>query len=104
MELVVVEMELERQHRGIMKKDNFYFGSYTIKQISMIESEYFVIHFDGDFFNQEGYYLFTMSQAKKIYSGLIKDLVAVIHEGVQKDKDYAKEIMLGMIIEPVRYH
>jgi hypothetical protein len=45
-----------------------------------------------------------MSQAKKIYSGLIKDLVAVIHEGVQKDKDYAKEIMLGMIIEPVRYH
>lgn len=80
------------------------FGSYTLKQVSMIESEYFVIRFDGDFFNEDGYYLFTMSQAKTIYRKLVADLSSVVHEGVKKDKELASEIMLGMVIEPVRYH
>ena len=87
-----------------MKNDNFYFGNYTLKQISAIESEYFVVRFDGDFFNDEGYYLFTKSQAKTLYSRLVKDLASAIHHGVKKDRELAAEIMLEMVIEPVRYH
>ena len=70
----------------------------------MIEADYYTVRFDSDFYNSDGYYLFTKSQANKIYSGLVKDLVGVIHQGTPKDKKYAKEIMLGMIVEPVRYH
>jgi len=38
-----------------MKDNEQIFGSYTIRQVSMIEAEYFVIRFDGDFFNEDGY-------------------------------------------------
>lgn len=96
--------ELERQHRGIMKKDKSYFGTYTTKQISMIEGEYYTVRFDSDFFNEDGYYLFTKSQAKTIYDRLIKDLVVVVREGIKKDREYASDLIMEMVIEPVRYH
>jgi hypothetical protein len=87
-----------------MSNNEFVFGSYTIKQVSMIESEYFVIRFDGDFFAEDGYMLFTMSQAKATYRNLVNDLSSVIKNGIQKDKEYALQLILGMVIEPVRYH
>lgn len=70
----------------------------------MIESEYFVIRFDSDFFNEDGYMLFTMLQAKAIHKSIVSDLSSVIKNGIQKDKEYALELLLGMIVEPVRYH
>lgn len=70
----------------------------------MIESEYFVIRFDGDFFNEDGYYLFTFSQAKTIYRKLAADLAEVVREGIKKDKELASDMLLGLVIEPVRYH
>ena len=70
----------------------------------MIESEYFVIRLDGDFFNEDGYMLFTMLQAKAIHKSIISDLSSVIKNGIQKDKAYALELILGLVIEPVRYH
>lgn len=87
-----------------MKDNEQIFGSYTLKQVSMIESEYFVIRFDGDFFNEDGYMLFTMSQAREIHKSLVSDLSSVIKNGIPKDKLYALELILGMVIEPVRYH
>lgn len=87
-----------------MAENKYVFGTYTLKQISMIESQYFVVRFDGDYFNEDGYYLFTMPQAKEIYKKLVYDLSSVVQQGVQKDREYASDIILGMIIEPVRYH
>lgn len=87
-----------------MTDNKYVFGTYTLKQISLIESEYFVVRFDSDFFNQDGYYLFTKSQAKEIYKKLVYDLSSVVQQGIQKDREYASDIILGMIIEPVRYH
>ena len=87
-----------------MKNNKYPFGTYTMKQISMIEADYYVIRFDGDYFNEDGYYLFTKSQANNIYAKLVKDLAAVVQQGIKKDREYAADIMLEMIIEPVRYH
>jgi len=87
-----------------MKDNEQIFGSYTIRQVSMIEAEYFVIRFDGDFFNEDGYMLFTMSQAKEIHKSLTSDLSSVIKNGIKKDKEYALQLLREMIIEPVRYH
>ena len=84
--------------------NKYIFGSYTLKQISMIEADYYVVRFDSDFHNEEGYYLFTKSQANTIYSKLTKDLASVVQRGTQKDREYASEIILGMAVEPVRYH
>jgi hypothetical protein len=85
-------------------ENDYIFGTYTMKQISMIESDYYVIHFEGDFFNENGYYLFTQSQAKSIYTKLAKDLASVVQHGVQRDKVQAADLILGMTVEPVRYH
>lgn len=80
------------------------FPGYSLKQVSKMENKYFCLHFGGDFILENGEYLFTKSEAFKIYNKTLQDLLGIIEDGCEKDKKYALDLIAGLSVKSVRLH
>lgn len=86
-----------------MAKKQSFFG-YSDKEVAQMEAALFYIQFGGDAVAEEGYYLFTKAEAKRVYNKMLKDLVGIVADGNPKDKQYALDLIMGFVVKPMRLH
>lgn len=82
----------------------FPYVSCTLKELRQMENYSYVIHMGGDFLIYDGFNTFTKKEAEKIYEDTLKDLIAVIENGSEKDSKYAIKILGSLRIAPMRMH
>lgn len=97
-------MEQELQHRIYMSKKNSPYIEYTLREVKNMEENYFILLFGGDCFVEDGYYLFTKAEVEKLYKTTLKDLMGIIADGNEKDRNYALGLIAGLTIKPMRLH
>ena len=85
------------------KRKSAYIG-YSEKEVENMEQNYFCIQFGGDFICEDSYYLFTKSEAEKLYKVTLEDLVGIIESGEEKDRKYALDLIMGFLVRPMRLH
>jgi hypothetical protein len=86
-----------------MEKKSVYLG-YTEEEVKRMENNYFVLQFGGDFVLEDSYYLFSKGEASKLYNKTLKNLISLIADGSEKDKNFALNLIGGLAIKPVRLH
>jgi len=84
-------------------KKSPYIG-YTEQEVTQMERGYFCVVFGGDFIIQDKFYFFTLKEANKVYSNTLKNLIGIIADGDEKDRNYALDLIANLSIQPMRLH
>lgn len=86
-----------------MKKNSPFVG-YTEKEVQKMENGYFCLQFGGDFILEDKFYLFTEKEVSRLYEDTLEDLLKIISDGDEKDRNYAISLIPGLIIQPMKLH
>lgn len=87
-----------------MSKNRSAYLGYTEEEVNRMEQNYFVLQLGGDFVLEDNYYLFTKNEASRLYNSTLKNLMGLISDGSEKDKNFALDLIVGLAIKPVRLH
>lgn len=87
-----------------MGKKNLPFRGYTEKEVRRMENGYYCLVLGGDFVLQDKFYLFTEREISKLYEDTLENLLKIIEDGDEKDKQYAISLIPGLLIQPMRLH
>ena len=98
----VLEREVGRLP-DMKKKESPYLG-YTEEEVKRMENYFFVLQFGGDFVLEKREYLFTKAEISRLYNKYMKDLVKIVNNGNEKDRNYALDLIAGMSVKPLRLH
>jgi hypothetical protein len=82
----------------------FPYVNCTEKELKHMESYSFAIEMGGDFLLHDGYTSFTKSESVKIYRSTLRDLISVVRDGCEKDKNYALQLIGTLKVLPMRMH
>lgn len=80
------------------------FRGYTEQEVLEMETGFYLFNFGGDFFTDNGHYLFTKKEISKIYRDTFKKVKNTIIDGSDKEKAYALDLIGKLIIQPMRLH
>ena len=87
-----------------MSKKKTPFIGYTLEEVNEMERGYFCLVLGGDFVRDDNYYVFTKKEVSKLYKDTLRNLVDLIRDGNEKDKKFARDLIGGLTIKPMRLH
>jgi len=86
-----------------MAKKSHYVG-YTDDEVRRMEAHYFCLVLGGDFVSEDRSYLFTKAEITKLHNNTLRNLIGIIEDGEEKDRNYALELIGTLNIKPMRLH
>jgi hypothetical protein len=86
-----------------MKNKSPYIG-YSEEEVKKMEMESYLLQFGGDFILEDKYYLFNKKDISKLYKKTLKRVTDIVNSGSEKDKKFALDLLLGLVIVPMRLH
>lgn len=87
-----------------MNKKKSAFINYSEQEVEKMERNYYCLQFGGDFLSEDDYYLFTKLEISHLYNDTLKDLVEIVKDGNNKDRNYALNLISTMQIRQMRLH
>ena len=85
-----------------MAKQKSPFKGFTLQEVKRAEQNSFVVRIGNDFYNNDGNFVFTQSQAEKHYETLLDNILYTIKNGNQKQKTAAEKCLLSLHIQALR--
>lgn len=87
-----------------MNKNKSPFKGLTVEEVRRAEINTFVVLIGNDFYNKNGCFTFTLSQAEKHYEILLENILITLDEGTAKQKKAALSCLSRLHILPLRLH
>ena len=73
-------------------------------EILMAERNSFVVRIGNEFYNKDGEFIFTQSQAEKHYNILLYNIIKTIESGSERQKIAAEKCFVTLQVLPLRIH
>lgn len=88
----------------LMSNKNSPFKNGTIQEVFRAEIDSYIIQVGSDFYDNDGDYTFSSSQASKNYNIILKNILYSLANGNEKQKKAAARCLLNLHILPLRIH
>lgn len=85
-----------------MAKQKSPFIGLTTQEVNRAERDSFVIIIGNDFYNKDGEYVYSLSQAEKYYEILLENILYTIESGSAKQRNAAIKCLENLHIRPLR--
>lgn len=85
------------------KKKSAYKG-YSEDDVRRIEDNFFCLEVGGDYWCEEGFYLFTKKEVIKVYNKVLDNLNDLMRSDSDKDRAYAIDLLGRMYVRQIRLH
>jgi hypothetical protein len=85
-----------------MAKTKSPFRGLTLEEVSRAERNSFVVQIGNEFYNKEGDFVFTQSQAEKCYETLLDNILYTLDNGNDKQKSAAMKCLEKLHVYPLR--
>jgi hypothetical protein len=80
------------------------FVSLSLAEVNKAERSSYVLQIGNEFYNKDGNFIFTGSQAEKYYDTLLVNILYTIDNGTPKQVDAAMRCLSRLHIWPLRLH
>jgi len=85
------------------KKKSAYLG-YSEEEVVRMEANYYCLVMGIDFVQKDRFYVFDKKEISRLYKSTLKQLMAVVVDGSEKEKAHALDLIIKLNIQPVRLH
>ena len=78
------------------------FIGFTVEEIFSAEMNSYVIQIGNDFYNKDGNFVFSATQANKHYNILLTNILSTMDKGTFKQKTAALKCLGKLLVYPLR--
>jgi hypothetical protein len=87
-----------------MAKKKAPYKGYSVEEVSIMEKNCYCLVLGGDYVQEDGVYIFTKKECEKLFKVYQKNLLGLIKDGEGKDRQYALDLLPGLLISQMRVH